>query len=64
MSNQMTYETALQELNSILKMLESGEITLDDVSVKVKRASELLEFCQQKLRAIENEIDNNLNNAD
>ncbi|MDH5380031.1 MAG: exodeoxyribonuclease VII small subunit [Cyclobacteriaceae bacterium] len=57
MNEEITYESALQELQDILKKLESGEISLDEITENVKRATFLLGFCQKKLRALESDLD-------
>ena len=52
----LTYETALSELTAISKEIESEEISVDQLASKVKRASELIEFCQTKLKNTEAEV--------
>lgn len=51
-----TYTESYEELKKILAGLEEGEIDVDDLSSKVKRASELLELCQKKLKSTEVEV--------
>ena len=53
---QMNYEEAYAELQEILKKLQEGIVTVDDLTQKVKRAGNLLEFCQNKLRQTEEEL--------
>ena len=57
MKNKPGYEDSLKELNQILSELESGEISVDEIAKKVKRANELLDYCQSRLRSIENEME-------
>ncbi len=52
-----TFNQAVEELENILEQIESGELDVDELAGKVKRASELLRLCQSKLRATEEEID-------
>lgn len=52
----MAYSDAFEELENIIQEIESEEINIDDLSVKVKRASILLKFCKDKLRSTEYEI--------
>jgi len=52
-----SYDQAVKELNSILHALEDENVSIDKLSDKVNRAKELLEFCNNKLRSIENEFD-------
>ena len=52
------YEKGIKELESILQKLDSGEISIDEITELVKRASFLLEKCRNKLRDIEDELEN------
>ncbi len=56
MSKKLTYSAALEELENIIQEIENEEISIDDLSLKVKRASILLKFCKEKLRATEGDI--------
>lgn len=50
------YGEAINELNKILSDLESEEIDVDCVSVKVKRAVELIKLCREKIQKTEMEV--------
>lgn len=52
-----TFNEALEELEIILKEIESGEMEVDKLTKKVKRASVLLEICNNKLRKTEEELE-------
>lgn len=54
----LSYQTAMEELQTIVAQLEANAIGIDELSEKVKRAAELVDFCQQKLRTTEQEMDN------
>lgn len=56
MSKPKSYETAIQELELIVRALEEGEMPIDKLSAQVKRASELIAFCREKLLFTENEV--------
>jgi len=56
MSKKLTYSAALAELEIIIQEIENEEISIDDLSLKVKRASTLLIFCKEKLRTAEKDI--------
>ncbi len=56
MSKKLTYDGAMAELQAIVAEIEEEEISIDDLSVKVKRAAELLQYCQQKLRQTEDDV--------
>jgi exodeoxyribonuclease VII small subunit len=52
----LDYASAYGELQDILQAMEGGEIDVDDLSAKVKRAAELIEFCQGRLKEAEVEV--------
>ena len=52
----MRYSEAIKELNSILEGLESERIDVDEVSLKVKRAVELIRLCREKIAKTELEV--------
>ena len=53
----ITYEQAIQELADIQLALENNEISIDQLTEKVKRANELVQFCREKLRGIESDLE-------
>ncbi|XOV92191.1 MAG: exodeoxyribonuclease VII small subunit [Bacteroidota bacterium] len=56
MKDKLTYDEAYTELQQIAKEIEDESVSIDVLGEKVKRASELIEFCQKKLRATESEV--------
>ena len=52
----MKYNEAIRELNTILEGLESERIDVDEVSLKVKRAIELIRLCREKIAKTELEV--------
>lgn len=53
-----TYAEAVSELEAILKVLEStDEVDVDRISVSVKRATELMEFCKKKLHTLDETLE-------
>jgi len=52
----MTYTEAFEELQQIVREMEDGEITVDELSVKVKRATELIKICKKKLTTTEEDV--------
>jgi len=52
----MTYTEAFQELQEIVAEIEKGETTVDVLSLKVKRASELIQLCKKTLRETEGDV--------
>ncbi len=56
MSEIINYTIAFDELQKIVSEIEQGEITVDDLSQKVKRASELIKICKTKLSSTEEDV--------
>lgn len=52
----LTYTQAKQELEEIVSAIESGELDVDALTEKVKRASELIAFCKEKLTKTDKEL--------
>ena len=52
----LKYSEAISELGDILFDLESEKIDVDEVSLKVKRATELIKLCQEKIETTELEV--------
>ena len=52
----LNYDTAYIELQQILSDIQQDVTGLDELSDKIKRAAELVNFCKQKLRSTELEI--------
>lgn len=53
---QMTYERAYEELEAIMQELQEDKISVDELTTKVKRAAELITFCNDMLRSTEAEV--------
>ena len=56
MENKISYTEAIRELETIVSEIEQGEITIDILSEKVKRASELIRICKAKLTSTEEDV--------
>jgi exodeoxyribonuclease VII small subunit len=56
MDSQTTYEAAYKELQQIAREIEQETVSVDVLAAKVARASELISFCQNKLRSTELEV--------
>lgn len=52
----VTYTQAKQELEEIVSSIESDELDVDALTHKVKRASELIAFCKEKLTKTDVEL--------
>lgn len=55
-THDLTYEEAYAELTQIAREIEDESVSVDVLAEKVKRASELITFCQTKLRSTEAEV--------
>ena len=53
---QLKYDEALEQLRDIVGLLEKKEVKIDDLSIKVKDAKKLVDFCSNKLQETEDEI--------
>ncbi|MCD6156717.1 MAG: exodeoxyribonuclease VII small subunit [Candidatus Atribacteria bacterium] len=51
------YRQAIEELQLIVNELERGELDLDSLLEKVKRAAFLCSFCKSRLREVEKELE-------
>jgi exodeoxyribonuclease VII small subunit len=56
MDQTLTYESAYKELVEIAKEIENETVSVDVLAQKVKRASDLISFCQAKLKSTETEV--------
>lgn len=54
--DKITYNDTFDELKTLILDLERGEITVDELAAKVKRAALLIELCKKKLTATEEEV--------
>ena len=56
MKKETTYTKAFDELQQIVEEMENSQISVDDLDVKIKRASELLKICRDKLYKTEKSV--------
>jgi len=64
MEQKITYTAAFEELQIIVGEIEEGEITVDELSEKVKRAAELIKICKEKLSSTEEDVNKILKEMD
>ena len=53
----MTYREAIEELETILRALETDAVDVDDLTARVERSAELIRLCRHKLRHAEASLD-------
>jgi exodeoxyribonuclease VII small subunit len=51
-----SYEAALEELEQLTARIESGQLPLDQLLSGYQRGAELLNFCRERLQAVEDQI--------
>jgi exodeoxyribonuclease VII small subunit len=58
------YTLAFEELQEIVREMEDGEISVDVLATKVKRAAELIQICKKKLQNTEEDVQKILKELD
>jgi exodeoxyribonuclease VII small subunit len=56
MNEQQNYTEAFEELQQIVSEIEHGQISVDELSQKVKRATVLIKICREKLTTTEADV--------
>jgi exodeoxyribonuclease VII small subunit len=56
MNKEPDYTEAFEELRKIVAEIEEGEISVDELSEKVKRAALLIRICKKKLTSTEEDV--------
>jgi len=56
MKKEILYTEAIVELEEIVSSIENEDVNVDELSVKVKRAAELINICKDKLQNTEEEV--------
>jgi exodeoxyribonuclease VII small subunit len=51
-----SYEAALEELEQLIGRIESGQLPLEQLLTGYERGAELLQFCRDRLQAVEHQI--------
>ena len=51
-----SYEAALAELDQLVGRIESGQLPLEQLLAGYQRGAELLQFCRDKLQAVEAQV--------
>jgi exodeoxyribonuclease VII small subunit len=56
MKQEIKYEAAFAELQSIVRRMENDELDIDQMSEQLKRAQQLIKLCKDKLTKTDEEI--------
>ena len=59
-----SYSEAIAEIEEILVKIEQGDLDVDELTKSVKRVTNLLNLCKNKLRKTEDEIGKILDGED
>ncbi|MCI5931482.1 MAG: exodeoxyribonuclease VII small subunit [Prevotella sp.] len=59
---ELKYEDAVRQLETIVDKLESNELGIDQLSSELKKAQQLIKLCKEKLTKTDNEIKKLLDN--
>ena len=52
----MTYEQSLQQLETIVRKMEAGEYSIDELTQQLKTAQQLIAQCKEKLTRTDEDI--------
>ncbi len=63
-TEKLKYDDAMAELEALVRDMEYGEISVDDLSAKIKRSAILIRFCKAKLKSTEEDVESILKDMD
>ena len=46
----------MEELDQLVELIESGQLPLEQLLAGYQRGAELLQYCRDKLQAVENQV--------
>jgi len=53
----LSYSDAMSELEQLVHDMEYGDISVDELSEKVKRSAYLIKFCKLRLKSTEEDVE-------
>ena len=53
---EIKYEEAVEQLEAIVRRMETGELDLDSLAEELKKAQKLIKMCKDKLTKTDEEI--------
>ena len=56
MNDEMKYEEALAQLETIVRKMEANELDIDEIAAQLKTAQRLIKLCRDKLTKTEAEL--------
>ena len=54
---EISYKQAFEELEGILEDIKERSVDVDELSDKVKRARELIDICEKRIKQVEMEVE-------
>ena len=61
---EFSYDKAMQDLESIVQKIESGDCKIDELTDEVKKAAELIALCKKKLQDVSSEVNKTFGELD
>ncbi len=56
-TEELGYAEALAELESIVASMEQGQVDVDQLTSKIKRATELVGYCRDRLSTVQSQVE-------
>ena len=56
-TKEKSYSQAMERLETIVRQVDSNELELDELVEKIKEANEIIDFCSEKLKKADTEIE-------
>ena len=63
-AKKFNYKNALEEIEQIVRTIESEDVDVDELAALVKKAAELIKECKAKLRDTGSELEDIINKLD
>ncbi len=63
-AKKFNYKSALEEIEQIVRKIESEEVDVDELAALVKKAAGLIKECKAKLRDTGSELEEIIDNLD
>ena len=60
MKEELTYTEAFEQLQQIVKQMENADISVDELTDNIKKASKLIKICKDKLTKTEQEVNKSI----
>ncbi len=53
---ELTYDEAIAQIELIMAKFRTGEMSVDELATEVKRATELITYCKERLHKAEEDL--------